>query len=222
MSPNTFWLCKIFRAEENGISFKWHHLLVLNSFKCLMTLENAKVYSQENPETLKPMDLQLFMKDGSMIYKTYLKIEHSDENIEFWLACEVYKKITSQRKRISVARKLFTSYIQPQAPNEVNIDSPVRKAIIRNIQEPTQSCFNEAQRIIYMHMERDSYPRFLQSKFSQKLKHNLQTNGNNSRESQVFLREAHNSPSCHSLNHGPLSSGIIVVHNRRYVWEEGQ
>uniref|UniRef100_A0A663LMN3 Regulator of G protein signaling 13 n=1 Tax=Athene cunicularia TaxID=194338 RepID=A0A663LMN3_ATHCN len=107
-----------------------------------------------------------------MIYKTYLKIEHSDENTEFCLACEAYKKITSQRKRISVARKLFTSYIQPQAPNEVNIDSPVRKAIIRTIQEP-QSCFDEAQSIIYMHMERDSYPRFLQSKFSQKLEPSL-------------------------------------------------
>ncbi|XP_063262857.1 regulator of G-protein signaling 13-like [Prinia subflava] len=84
-----------------------------------------------------------------MIYKTYLKIEHIDENIEFWLACEAYKKVTSQRKRISMARKLFTSYIQPQAPNEINIDSPARKAIMRNIQEPTQSCFDEAQRIIY-------------------------------------------------------------------------
>lgn len=57
--------------------------------------------------------------DGPMIYKTYLKTEHSDENIEFWLACEAFKKITSQRKRIYVARKLFTSYIQPQAPKEV-------------------------------------------------------------------------------------------------------
>jgi len=62
-----------------------------------------------------------------MIYKTYLKTEHSDENIEFWLACEAYKKITSQRKKISRARKLFTSYTQPQAPNEVtyNTTSPL-------------------------------------------------------------------------------------------------
>uniref|UniRef100_A0A663EGL1 Regulator of G protein signaling 13 n=1 Tax=Aquila chrysaetos chrysaetos TaxID=223781 RepID=A0A663EGL1_AQUCH len=111
--------------------------------------------------------------------EAYLKTEHSDENIEFWLACEAYKKITSQRKRISVARKLFTSYIQPQAPNEL-IDNPTRKAIIKNIQEPTQSCFDEALKIIYTHMERDSYPQFLESKFYQKLKHSLQTNGNNS------------------------------------------
>uniref|UniRef100_A0A8B9IV67 RGS domain-containing protein n=1 Tax=Amazona collaria TaxID=241587 RepID=A0A8B9IV67_9PSIT len=117
---------------------------------------------------------------GPVIYKTYLKTEHSDENIEFWLACEAYKKITSQRKRISMAKKLFTSYIQPQAPKEINIDSPARKAIIRNIQEPTQSCFDEAQRIIYMHMERDSYPRFLDSTFYQNLKHSLQNNGSNS------------------------------------------
>ncbi|NXL69190.1 RGS13 protein, partial [Leptocoma aspasia] len=110
---------------------------------------------------------------GPMIYKTYLKTEHSDENIEFWLACEAYKKITPQRKRISMARKLFTSYIQPWAPNEINIDSPARKAIIRNIQEPTQSGFEEAEGIIYRHMERDSYPQFLESQFYQKLKHNL-------------------------------------------------
>ncbi|NWW13089.1 RGS13 protein, partial [Oreocharis arfaki] len=160
MGPNTCWLCKIFRAEENGISSK-------------VSLEEVLQWSHsfENLVT---------SKHGPMIYKTYLKTEHSDENIEFWLACEAYRKITSQRKRISVARKLFRSYIQPQALNEINIDSPARKAIIRNIQEPTQSCFDEAQRIIYRHMERDSYPRFLESQLYQKLKHSLQTNGNNS------------------------------------------
>ncbi|OPJ77177.1 regulator of G-protein signaling 13 [Patagioenas fasciata monilis] len=160
MSPNTCWLCKIFRAEEKGISSK-------------LSLEEVLQWSQS-------FDKLITSKYGPTIYKTYLKTEHSDENIEFWLACEAYKKITSQRKRISVARKLFTHYIQPQAPNEINIDSPVRNAITRNIQEATQSCFDEAQRIIYMHMERDSYPRFLESNFYQKLKHSLQTHGNNS------------------------------------------
>ncbi|KAM9283931.1 regulator of G-protein signaling 13 [Morus bassanus] len=141
MSPNTCWLCKIFRAEENGISSK-------------VSLEEVLQWSQS-------FEKLITSKYGPMMYKTYLKTEHSDENIEFWLACEVYK-ITSQKKRTSMARKIFTSYIQPKAPNEINIDSPVRKAIIRNIQEPTQSCFDEAQRIIYMHMERDSYPPFLE------------------------------------------------------------
>ncbi|NXC97342.1 RGS13 protein, partial [Certhia familiaris] len=102
-------------------------------------------------------------KYGPMFYKTYLKMERSDENTEFWLACEAYTKITSQGKRISMARELFMSYIHPQALNKINTDSPTRKAIMRNIQEPVQSCFDAAQRIIYRHMERDSYPQFLES-----------------------------------------------------------
>ncbi|KAM6264768.1 LOW QUALITY PROTEIN: regulator of G-protein signaling 13 [Spheniscus humboldti] len=155
MSPNSCWLCKI--VEENGISSK-------------VSLEEV-LQSQS-------FEKRITSKYGPVIYKTYLKTEHSDENVEFWLACD-FKKITSRRKSISVARN-FKSYIQPQAPNKINIDSPARKAMIKNIQEPTQSCFVEAQRIIYVHMERDSYPRFLESKFYQELKHSIQTSGNKS------------------------------------------
>ncbi|NXJ83139.1 RGS13 protein, partial [Trogon melanurus] len=103
------------------------------------------------------------------------------KNIEFWFPCEAYKKIMSQKKIISMARKVFTMILQSRCfLFQINIASPARKAIIKNIQEPTQSCSDEAQRVIYMHMERDSYPRFLESKFYQKLKHSLQTDGNNS------------------------------------------
>ncbi|XP_065600542.1 regulator of G-protein signaling 13 [Cyrtonyx montezumae] len=153
MSPNTCWLCKTLRAEENGISSK-------------VPLDEVLQWSQS-------FEKLITSKHGPGIYKIYLKTEHSDENIEFWLACEAYKKITSQRKRTYVARRLFTNYIQTQAPKEINIDSPVKKLIIRNMQEPTESCFDEAQRIVYMQMERDSYPRFLESKFYQQLKHRL-------------------------------------------------
>ncbi|XP_025899557.1 regulator of G-protein signaling 13 [Nothoprocta perdicaria] len=159
MSLNTCWFCKIFKARKNRITTK-------------LSLEDILQWSQS-------FEKLITSKYGPMIYQAYLETEHSEENMKFWLACEAYKKITSQRKRISVARKLFTKYIEPQAPNEINIDNPVRKTIIRNLQEPTESCFDEAQRIIYMHMERDSYPRFLESKFYQELKHSFQTSSNN-------------------------------------------
>ncbi|POI31418.1 hypothetical protein CIB84_004830, partial [Bambusicola thoracicus] len=144
----------------------------------IIFIRKQKISLDEVLQWSQSFEKLITSKHGPMIYKTYLKTEHSDENIEFWLACEAYKKITSQRKRIYVARKLFTSYIQPQAPKEINIDSPVKKSIIRNLQEPTQSCFDEAQRVVYMHMERDSYPRFLESKFYQQLKYRLRTDSN--------------------------------------------
>jgi regulator of G-protein signaling len=55
------------------------------------------------------------------VYTAYLKLEHSDENIKFWMACETYKKIASRRGRISRAKKLYNIYIQPQSPREVTM-----------------------------------------------------------------------------------------------------
>uniref|UniRef100_A0A667IHH7 Regulator of G protein signaling 13 n=1 Tax=Lynx canadensis TaxID=61383 RepID=A0A667IHH7_LYNCA len=113
---------------------------------------------------------------GPVVYAAYLKMEHSDENIKFWMACETYKKIASRWSRISRAKKLYKIYIRPQSPREINIDSSTRETIIRNIQEPTQTCFEEAQKIVYMHMERDSYPRFLKSEMYQNLLKTIQPN----------------------------------------------
>ncbi|XP_061489988.1 regulator of G-protein signaling 13 [Rhineura floridana] len=155
MSPGACWLCNLFRDGTNGNTSK-------------VSLEEVLQWSQS-------FEKLMTTKHGPIVYKTYLKTEYSDENIEFWFACEMYKKIASQRKRISVAQKLFKKYIQPQAPREINIDSPAREYIIANIQEPTRSCFDEAQKIVYMHMERDSYPRFLGSEIYQNLLLTLST-----------------------------------------------
>ncbi|XP_063156233.1 regulator of G-protein signaling 13 [Candoia aspera] len=149
MNRSICWLCSLFRDGTNGVISK-------------ISLEEVLLWSQS-------FEKLMATKYGPIIYKSYLKKEYSDENMEFWLACEKYKKILSQRKRISEAQKLFKEYIEPQAPKEINIDSPVREGITVKIQEPTQSCFDEAQKIVYLHMERDSYPRFLSSEIYQSL-----------------------------------------------------
>lgn len=91
-------------------------------------------------------------KYGPVVYAAYLKMEHSDENIKFWMACETYKKIASRWSRTSRAKKLYKIYIQPESPREINIDSSTRETIIKNIREPTPTCFEEAQKnSVYAH-----------------------------------------------------------------------
>lgn len=46
---------------------------------------------------------------------------------------------------------------------QINIDHKTRDLIRRNIKAPSTVCFDDAQRIVYGLMERDSYPRFLRS-----------------------------------------------------------
>uniref|UniRef100_A0A674MNU1 Regulator of G protein signaling 13a n=1 Tax=Takifugu rubripes TaxID=31033 RepID=A0A674MNU1_TAKRU len=93
----------------------------------------------------------------------FLKSEFSDENIEFWMVCEDYKKIRSSFRMSSRAKKIFKCYIQAEATREINIDHKTRDLIRRNVAAPTRECFNDAQRIVYNLMEKDSYPRFLRS-----------------------------------------------------------
>lgn len=115
------------------------------------------------------LDRLLSSKYGMKIFQAFLKTEFSDENIEFWLVCEDYKKIKSSFRMSSRAKKIFKRYIQAEAAREINIDHKTRELIRRNIKAPTTECFDDAQRIVYSLMEKDSYPRFLRSDIYQAL-----------------------------------------------------
>ncbi|XP_026876822.2 LOW QUALITY PROTEIN: regulator of G-protein signaling 13 [Electrophorus electricus] len=109
--------------------------------------------------------LLLRSKIGRATFQAFLKSEFSDENIEFWLICEDYKKIKSTSQLISRAKKIFSRYIQTEAPKEINIDYKTRELIKQNVKAPNHACFDEAQRMVFSLMEKDSNPRFLRSDF---------------------------------------------------------
>lgn len=105
----------------------------------------------------------LSSKYGMKIFQAFLKSEFSDENIEFWVVCEEFKKIRNSFRMSSRAKKIFKRYIQAESPREINIDQKTRERIQHNIETPSAVCFDDAQKIVYGLMERDSYPRFLKS-----------------------------------------------------------
>ncbi|XP_030647366.1 regulator of G-protein signaling 4 [Chanos chanos] len=100
---------------------------------------------------------------GRGAFMAFLKSEFSQENMEFWLACEDYKK-TPTNKMDAKARKIFKQYVEVDSPNEVNLDSATREETRKNLEKSDVSCFDEAQNKIFILMEKDSYRRFLKSK----------------------------------------------------------
>lgn len=62
----------------------------------------------------------IFSPDGLAAFRTFLKSEFSEENVEFWLACEDFKKTKSSAKIASKAQKIYSDFIQADAPKEVN------------------------------------------------------------------------------------------------------
>ncbi|XP_053863230.1 regulator of G-protein signaling 3 isoform X6 [Malaclemys terrapin pileata] len=126
-------------------------------------MKSLKPTPEEALKWGESLEKLLLHKYGLAAFRAFLRTEFSEENLEFWLACEEYKKIKSQSKMISKAKKIFAEYIAIQSCKEVNLDSYTREHTKENLQTITRSCFDLAQKRIYGLMEKDSYPRFLRS-----------------------------------------------------------
>ncbi|XP_053463619.1 regulator of G-protein signaling 1 [Nycticebus coucang] len=112
---------------------------------------------------------------GQDVFGNFLKSEFSEENIEFWLACEDYKKTESDLLRCK-AEKIYKAFVHSDAAKQINIDFHTRESTAKKIKAPTPTCFDEAQKIIFTLMEKDSYPRFLKSDIYLNLLNDLQAN----------------------------------------------
>lgn len=59
------------------------------------------------------------LPDGLASFKSFLRSEFSEENLDFWMACEDYKKTKSPAKMAEKAQKIYEEFIQSEAPKEV-------------------------------------------------------------------------------------------------------
>lgn len=55
---------------------------------------------------------------GRSVFTSFLKSEFSEENMNFWVACEEYKKMAPS-KLASRAQQIYQQYVEADAPKEV-------------------------------------------------------------------------------------------------------
>ncbi|XP_050718160.1 regulator of G-protein signaling 20-like isoform X2 [Eriocheir sinensis] len=134
------------------------------------TIEEIRAWSES-------FEKLMTCSSGRKAFRDFLKLEFSEENILFWLACEDLKVENSPAIIEEKARIIYEDYISILSPKEVSLDSRVREIINRNMVDPTPHTFDEAQTQIYTLMHRDSYPRFINSAIYKRL---AQLNNNGS------------------------------------------
>ena len=76
------------------------------------------------------------LTDGVHAFRNFLQSEFSEENIEFWVACEDFKKTLNPNKMSTKAKKIYEDFIQAEGPREVreqrsNISPPDIKNIFK-------------------------------------------------------------------------------------------
>ncbi|XP_051994333.1 regulator of G-protein signaling 5 [Xyrauchen texanus] len=116
-------------------------------------------------EEKPPQDLESLLNSnmGLQAFRWFLRSEFSEENLEFWLACEDYKN-SSGSKLAPKAQSICNQFINPDAPLEVNLDSETRESLM-DLEAPTADTFDEAQHRIFSLMAKDSFPRFMRSSY---------------------------------------------------------
>jgi len=96
----------------------------------------------------------------------FLESVHCQENFLFWEQVQSYQQLKDPRQLSQQARSILRTYILPQSPLEINIDSASREKIIATLGEPSApepSVFNVALKQVKDLMDLDCLPRFLLS-----------------------------------------------------------
>uniref|UniRef100_A0A3Q0R9H9 RGS domain-containing protein n=1 Tax=Amphilophus citrinellus TaxID=61819 RepID=A0A3Q0R9H9_AMPCI len=103
---------------------------------------------------------------GLTVFRHFLRSEFSEENLDFWLAVERFKRTRPSSKMAARAAKIYDQFISTTAARQVNMDSAIREATNQSMRLGISSAsFQLAQDQIFYLMETDSYPRFLKSRF---------------------------------------------------------
>ncbi|XP_028978650.1 regulator of G-protein signaling 12 isoform X4 [Esox lucius] len=100
---------------------------------------------------------------GVSVFGAFLRSEFSEENLQFYLACEQYRNSSNNFSLHRRAKEITATYIETGAPREVNLDSKTRELTRQLLQAPSHTSLSHAQKRIYSLLDTDCYPRFLQS-----------------------------------------------------------
>uniref|UniRef100_A0A3B4AP65 RGS domain-containing protein n=1 Tax=Periophthalmus magnuspinnatus TaxID=409849 RepID=A0A3B4AP65_9GOBI len=131
--------------------------------------------SMECPKNTETQHVCVCVSDGLAVFRHFLRSEFSEENLDFWLAVEKFKR-TCPQKMVFKATRIYNEFISCNATRQVNIDSAVRELTNQSLSlRISPSVFRLAQEQIYNLMLTDSYPRFLKSHlYTQLANQNLQ------------------------------------------------
>lgn len=74
-----------------------------------------------------------------------MKIEFSNENIDFWVKCENFKKIKDPNLMKQSANEIWSEYLDTSSMTQINLDSKARSHCKEALQNPNDEMFEKAQ-----------------------------------------------------------------------------
>lgn len=157
--------------------------LRLDSINKILKIDSVKKRKEKLPKQISKVALSQLLKDASHsthelpdfkvflskkenveMFREFLKSQYCQENIDFYLACEKFRKLESNNIGDILiqfnARQIFNDYLGENAKQPVNVNADCVTSIRRNLNQPNAHLFRDAQQEIFNLMRSDCYPRF--------------------------------------------------------------
>ncbi|KAI6187753.1 RGS domain-containing protein [Aphelenchoides besseyi] len=133
----------------------------------LIGKENIPPRSMPDSAPEGKVDLEQLLKSETAraSFQSFLQQQFCIENLNFYLAVEEYKLLTSEQQRRQLGRQIYERHFTPNSIEPVNIDNATCKGIMESIQTEnySQDMYNLAQYQIYHLLKYDCWPRYLSS-----------------------------------------------------------
>lgn len=154
----------LFNPEpKESVADRRSRLLFMRQWSQVGHGRKRKMSREELESWAESLNALLSSSTGVSVFGAFLRSEFSEENLQFYLACEQYKHSSNNFSLQRRGRDICNTYILPGSPREVNLDSKTRDLTIQLLQAPSHTSLNLAQKRIYSLLDTDCYPRFLQS-----------------------------------------------------------
>ncbi|KAJ0055342.1 hypothetical protein NL108_016083 [Boleophthalmus pectinirostris] len=154
----------LFNPEhKESVAERRSRLLFMRQWSQVGHNRKGKISREELDRWSQSLTSLLSSPIGVSVFGAFLRSEFSEENLQFYLACEQYKHSSNNFSLQRRGRDICNTYIVPGSPREVNLDSKTRDLTIQLLQAPSHASLNLAQKRIYSLLDTDCYPRFLQS-----------------------------------------------------------
>ena len=101
---------------------------------------------------------------GAQALRTYLQSKGSAAALDFFFSVRSFKhRPLSASERRRDARYIFDRYMVPTSPHCIVFDDVIQSELLEQIERPTPYMFDQIRSILFNRLQRDVYPRFVNS-----------------------------------------------------------
>ena len=144
------------------------HIYDVPNVDQLSQISESCISTSSAVSSMVPITLAAVVADDRLflMFRRFLKDQCITRNLNFWLACEHYRQLSTDNREhlLAVAKAIYTKFIKNSAPQKVTIHADTKNRIKMSLDyksEPlTVQLFDTAQQEIWEVMERNEVLQF--------------------------------------------------------------